>query len=92
MHKATVDFLARTHLVSSARSFQTALRKRIESMPIGDDWVEFPDLFAFLRPHISHATVEAMCGSHFLSMFPNFVDDFLDFNHSMPKLLQGWPR
>ena len=92
MHKATVDCLAGAHLVSSAASFQNALRKQIDEVAIGDEWVDMPDLYAFLRPLISHSTVEAMCGPNFLSMFPGFVDDFWNFNSSMPKLLQGWPR
>ena len=92
MHKATVDFLAGAHLVTSACGFQTALKKRIDNIPIGNDWMNMPDLYTFLRPHISHATVEAMCGPHFLFMFPDFVEDFWNFNHNMPRLLQGWPR
>ncbi|MCJ1471803.1 hypothetical protein MMC13_000444 [Lambiella insularis] len=92
MHKATVDCLAGSHLVSSASSFQVALEKQIRHAPIGNEWSEMPDLFTFLRPYISHSTVEAMCGSHFVADYPNFVEDFWRFNSSMPKHLQGWPR
>lgn len=92
MHKATVDSLAGSHLVSSAQSFQTALAKKIEDLPISDDWVEFPDLFNFLRPIISCATIEAMCGSYFVTQYPKFTKYFWQFNADMPKLLQGWPK
>ena len=92
MHKATVDCLAGSHLVSSASSFQVALEKQIKNAPIGNEWLEMPDLFAFLQPYISHSTIEAMCGPNFVSDFPKFVEDFWRFNSNMPKLLQGWPR
>lgn len=92
MHKATVDCLAGPHLALTSRDFQTALKKRIAEVPIGDDWMTMPDLYAWLRPHISHATVKAMCGSLFLQLSPTFVEDFWNFDKAMPKLLQGWPR
>lgn len=92
MHKATVDCLAGPHLAATSRDFQTALKERIADVPVGDDWVEMPDLYTWLRPHISHATVKAMCGSCFLELNPTFVQDFWNFDKAMPKLLQGWPR
>ena len=60
MHKATVDCLAGSHLVSSVSSFQVALEKQIRDAPIDNEWSEMPDLFTFLRPYISHSTIEAM--------------------------------
>lgn len=33
-----------------------------------------------------------MCGANLVKMFPEFIDSFWNFNSSMPKLLQGWPR
>ena len=92
MHKATVACLAGSHLTLAAQSFQRALEKHMDAVPIGHEWADYPDLFDFLRPLISHSTVEAMCGSNFVSRFPDFVQDFWRFNSSMPKLLQGWPR
>lgn len=92
MHKATVDCLAGLHITIAAQKFQVALQRSIEAVPVQDKWVEMDDLFSFLRPLISHSTVEAMCGANFLHMFPDFLDNFWSFNSRMPKLLQGWPR
>ncbi|KAL8772128.1 MAG: hypothetical protein Q9209_002563 [Squamulea sp. 1 TL-2023] len=92
MHKATVDCLAGSHLTIAAQSFEGALRRRIHSVPVQDEWVQMDDLFEFLRPLISGSTVEAMCGAKFLEAFPEFVDTFWTFNDEMPRLLQGWPR
>ncbi len=92
MHKATVDCLAGSHVTLAAQRFEAALNRRIGKLPIHQDWVEMDDLFSFLRPLISSSTVEAMCGANFLRDFPDFVNDFWNFNSKMPKLLQGWPR
>ena len=92
MHKATVDCLAGSHITIAAQKFQTALERRIDAVPVQDEWVEMDDLFSFLRPLVSLSTVEAMCGANFLKMFPDFIDSFWNFNSRMPKLLQGWPR
>ncbi len=92
MHKATVDCLAGSHLAIAAQKFHDALRRRIEEVPIQDDWTEMDDLYSFLRPLISYSTIEAMCGKSFLETFPDFVCNFWNFNTKMPKLLQGWPR
>ncbi len=92
MHKATVDCLAGSHITIAAQKFQAALERRIDAVPVRDEWVEMDDLFSFLRPLVSYSTVEAMCGANFLTTFPDFIDSFWNFNSRMPKLLQGWPR
>ena len=92
MHKATVDCLAGSHIQMATQKFQGALTRRLETVPVQDEWVEMDDLFGFLRPLISFSTVEAMCGAKFLEAFPEFVDSFWNFNSKMPRLLQGWPR
>lgn len=92
MHKATVNCLAGSHITIATKNFQAALERRIKTVPVGTEWFEMDDLFSFLRPLISNSTFEAMCGAHFLKMFPEFVDNFRSFNRRMPKLLQGWPR
>ena len=92
MHKATVDCLAGSYIATAGERFQSALKTRIEVLPIQNQWIEMDDLLAFLRPLISSSTIQAMCGASFLASFPDFVDCFWSFNSSMPRLLQGWPR
>lgn len=92
MHRATVDCLAGSHVTIAAQRFESAMNRKIDALPIQDEWVEMDDLYSFLRPLTSYSTIEAMCGAKFLQAFPDFVDDFWNFNTRMPKLLQGWPR
>ena len=92
MHKATVDCLAGSHVTIAAQRFQAALTRRMSAIHVQHEWVEMDNLFSFLRPLISCSTIDAMCGTKFLEMFPDFVDSFWNFNTRMPRLLQGWPR
>lgn len=92
MHKATVDYLAGSHLIIAAQKLQTALLKNIEASPIADEWIEMDDLFKFVQSLVSYSTIGAVCGAKFQQMFPEFFGDFWTFNNKMPKLLLGWPR
>jgi hypothetical protein len=93
MHKATVDCLAGSHVRVAARKFEKALWDQIETkFSTTTEWIEMNDLFEFIRPLISRATIQAMCGATFLRVFPEFFEKFWNFNEDMPKLLQGWPR
>ncbi|KAL9596990.1 MAG: hypothetical protein Q9179_004425 [Wetmoreana sp. 5 TL-2023] len=89
--KATANFLTGIHLNATAQNFQAALQRRIENVPVQQDWVEMDDLLGFLRPLIACSTVEAICGPTFLRRFPDFVENFYEFNGKVHKLLYGWP-
>ncbi|KAL8722175.1 MAG: hypothetical protein Q9181_007544, partial [Wetmoreana brouardii] len=89
--KATTDFLTSTHLNATAQNFQAALQRRIENIPVQQDWVEMDDLLGFLRPLIACSTVEAICGLTFLRRFPDFVEIFYGFNGKVHKILYAWP-
>ena len=92
MFKATVDCLTGSHLTITGQRFQTALVRRIRTLPIEDTWVEMGDLFGFLHSLISYSAIDAMCGLSFLERFPDFFDDFWQFDGRIPTLLNGWPR
>ena len=71
--KATVDCLTGSHLTLAAQRFQTALKRRIEYVPVQQGLVEMDDLLKFLWPLIAYPTVKAICGASFLKEFPDFV-------------------
>ncbi|KAL8692082.1 MAG: hypothetical protein Q9218_002811 [Villophora microphyllina] len=89
--KATADLLTGSHLNLTSQNFQAAMMKGIDDVPVQQEWVEMNDLFGFLRPLIAHATVEAVCGKAFVERFPDFVENFYDFNSKATSFLYGWP-
>ena len=90
--KATADFLTGAHLAVTAQKLQHSMQRSIDAVPVQDAWIEMDDLLGFLRPLIAHSTVEAMCGTYFVRRFPDFVENFYEFNGQVHKLLYGWPR
>ncbi|MCJ1463451.1 hypothetical protein MMC07_002058 [Pseudocyphellaria aurata] len=72
--------------------FLMTLRRRIDKSQIGSEWIEMPDLYRFLQIEVFHAAVEAMCGSYLLSQYPTFVEDFWEFDRSVPTLFKALPR
>ena len=56
------------------------------------EWTELPDLFCFLREEPTRAGLIAMCGSYLLSANPSFVQDFWQFDRSLPVLAKRYPR
>ena len=89
--KATADYLTGPHMLITARNFQRAMQKRISMVPIQDRWTEMDDLLGFLRPLIAQSTVEAICGQTFVKRYPNFVENFYEFNGKVHAFLYGWP-
>ena len=59
---------------------------------IGNDWVEMPDFYSFVQILVSTAAVEAMCGPYLLKLNPTWIQDFWQFDKSLPKFLSGFPR
>ena len=59
---------------------------------VGNDWVELPDLWLFVRNMIFPCSTEAICGSSILSLNPTLTEDFWAFHRGIPALLQYMPR
>jgi hypothetical protein len=59
---------------------------------IRDEWITMPDLYTFLQYEVFNAAVEALCGQYLLTQYPGFVDDFWEFDQSVPTLFKGLPR
>lgn len=95
IHGALVSGLSGVPLDALTARFQENLAKQIEEesqSSIGDDWVEFPDLVAYLEKHVFEAAVRSMFGTYMLSLNPTLVEDFWNFSHFIGALFMGVPR
>lgn len=90
--RAAHKHLAGNGMVQMTERFLTVLGRRIENSQIGDEWTEMPDLYTFLQHEVFNAAVEALCGEHLLTQYPGFVDDFWEFDRSVPTLFKAFPR
>ncbi|KAL9608752.1 MAG: hypothetical protein Q9167_006424 [Letrouitia subvulpina] len=90
--KAAHKHLNGVGLAQMTKHFLKVLRRRVEESPIGDQWTEMPDLFAFLQHEVFSAAVEALAGKFLLGQYSGFVDDFWEFDRSVPTLIKKLPR
>ena len=90
--RAAHKHLAGHGLVQMTERFLGVLGQRIENSSIGSEWTEMADLYSFLQHEIFSAAVEALCGKYLLTQYPGFVDDFWEFDRSVPTLFKGLPR
>ncbi|KAI0404662.1 cytochrome P450 [Xylaria palmicola] len=85
-------YLSGQHLQALNERFMATLDRDFEAMNIGEDWVEYPDLYRFLQLTVTHSSIETVFGSKLLELNPTFVEDFWEFEANAPKLLHAMPR
>lgn len=90
--RAAHKHLSGAGLIHMTERFLNIMRRRIDDSQIRCEWVEMPDLFEYLQTSVFCAAVEALCGSYLLSQYPTLVEDFWEFDRSVPMLFKGLPR
>ncbi|KAK6821750.1 cytochrome P450 [Apiospora arundinis] len=78
------------HQTHSAQKYLAALTSG--PWPSGEEWVEYPDLYAFLQMTVAGANVEAMMGSTLLEVNPGLMEHFWRAKRNAPTYFRGWPR
>ncbi|KAF2022235.1 Pfs, NACHT and ankyrin domain protein [Aaosphaeria arxii CBS 175.79] len=68
-----------------------ALRKRLDQLPVDQDWVEYPDLLKFFYDIVGTSIVESLAGPSHLQINPTFLDDFWTFDQYIPWFARGMP-
>ena len=79
-------------LTPFSNRFQSILLKHIENENISSEWTQMPDLFSFLQILVSTSAIEAMCGPALIRMNPKWIQEFWEFDRSLPYFLKGYPR
>lgn len=91
-NRSTHEFMAGKGLKLFANRFQDLLLKQVSKTNIGNEWLEMPDLYSFVQVTLSTAAVEALCGPALLKLSPTWIQDFWEFDKSLPKFLSRFPR
>ncbi len=95
IHKAVNTGLSGQALDALTARFQECLVKQVKEdaeRKIRDDWIELPDLNAFVEKHVFEAAVHSMFGTYILSLNPTLADDFWNYNKFIGALFMGLPR
>jgi cytochrome P450 len=69
-----------------------AARLKKPTVEIGEEWVELPDLYAFLRGEMFHAACEGLLGERIFEVCPNFSREFWEFDKHLITYLRRTPR
>ncbi|GAB1317368.1 hypothetical protein MFIFM68171_07578 [Madurella fahalii] len=80
-------------LDSMTTRFIATYTNRLRKTPlVSDEWIELPDLFAFLRGEMFHAACVSMVGERIFELCPDFGRDFWDFDSHALTYLRRTPR
>ena len=90
-HDTSAIFLSGNHLQTIVKNFQPKLRARIEELPIDSNWNETADLYQFIYDTLFPIQVQALFGTSFLALNPNFAQDFRKFHQGLVYFLRGSP-
>ena len=67
-------------------------RRLLTNASVSMEWVEHPDLFAFMQDELLVPAVEAVWGTKIFAVNPNFSRDLWNFSRGIPYLAKGYPR
>jgi hypothetical protein len=74
-HENLLKGLLGTDLAPAADRFESALAESLDSLSVGNEWLNLPDLLEFFEQEVGKATIKAVFGSTLLSQNPDFVRD-----------------
>ena len=90
-HKVAHKYLTGQELKGISERYMKTLQKNLCTVT-EHDWVDIPDIQAFLQHQLFSAAVVSMCGTHLFSLNPTLVADFWEFDRNVPILYKGFPK
>lgn len=91
-HSSLARFLSGPGLKPLAARFQDNLSRNLVRLEIGNEWMELPDLYEFIRVQLFNASAEAMFGPYILTLNPTLCKDFWRFDKDLGYLTKGYPH
>ena len=92
-HKSVAKLLTGVGFKPLCDRFTQKLSQRLlATASVGIEWVDHPDLFAFMQTELLTPAMEALWGTRVFSMNPDFEQDIWQFMKRVPYLAKGYPR
>lgn len=86
------EFLSSDYLEDMNRRYMSILLRHLDTFDVQSEWVEFSDLHEFIQQATIRPSVEALVGSEFFKLNPEFDKDLFIFQHYIPDFLHLLPR
>ena len=90
-HKGFMRALSGQDLPPTTQRFMRALEGRLETLPLSQEWVRFPDLVKFFQGVVGSSLVQAVFGPTLLALNPTFIEDLFQFDSDVPWLARAVP-
>jgi hypothetical protein len=84
--------LSGLHLHAINDRFMATLERDLDTLNVGQEWVEYPDLYKFLQCIVTPCSIETIYGTKLLELNPDFVNNFWEFESNAPRFLHAFPR
>ncbi|MCJ1420221.1 hypothetical protein MMC32_006578 [Xylographa parallela] len=91
-HTSMLKFMGGTGLAKWYERWTTIFLEHLQSLNIGDDWVEIPDLMDFFSEQFGSAVLESMCGPLLREINPAFMQDLKKYHYEQPKRSKCFPE
>lgn len=96
-----VDFLTRSSfqrfltgpgLAPLSKRFQRNITKRIQSLSIGNDWLQWDDFMDLFHNEVTSAILDSMCGTSLMELNPSFNKILWALDHNVMTLFTKTPK
>ncbi|KAI0169136.1 cytochrome P450 [Hypoxylon sp. FL1284] len=93
VHQSLTRFMEGKGLSPFWNRFADDITQRLHSLHgrVGSDWDHHADLMKLVGDEATISIVNALCGPYLLSVNPNFLQDFWNFDRNLQTYLQGIP-
>ncbi|RYC55256.1 hypothetical protein CHU98_g10948 [Xylaria longipes] len=85
-------FLSSHYLDTLNKQYLSLLVGDLDSLPIGDTWINFPDLFVFIQRINFRASIKTLAGLEIFNVYPDIIEDLIVFQSHVPDMLYRMPR
>ncbi|KAI1739028.1 cytochrome P450 [Xylaria scruposa] len=85
-------FLSSRYLDALNKQYLSLLVRDLHSLPIGDTWINLPDLFVFIQRINFRASIKTLAGLELLNVYPDIIEDLIIFQSYVPDMLYRMPR
>ena len=91
-HTSMLRFMGGTGLAKWYERWATIFLENLQSLDLGEDWVEMPDLMDFVSEQFGSAILESMCGPILRKINPNLMQDLKKYHYGQPKRSKCFPE
>lgn len=92
VHQTLHTNLSGPGLADLGPRYAANLEKELDALEVGDEWVEFENLYAIIKRIGFDASMATICGPHLQRLSPDFTREFWEYDSRLSQLFKNIPR